>query len=230
MCGRYTLTIDKSTIEKRFGGRFYIAQASYDYAPTYNAAPSQLLPIIRTHNENTIELAKWGFVREDWKNSRIRPQNNARLETAARKPMFAQSFRGRHCLVLADSFYEWKTLANGTKQPYRIMLKSGEPFAMAGIYARGSDHGFGEAENTTVTFAILTTAANELMQPIHERMPVILPLGHEKNWLPPNPSGMFIFPSFPSELMTAYPVTPKMNNATFNQPDAIQPLELAISV
>jgi putative SOS response-associated peptidase YedK len=64
MCGRYTLTIDKSTIEKRFGGRFYIAQQGFE--PTYNAAPSQLLPIIRTHAPDRIELAKWGFVREDW--------------------------------------------------------------------------------------------------------------------------------------------------------------------
>ena len=73
--------------------------------------------------------------------------------------------------------------------------------------------------------AVLTTTANEIMQPIHDRMPVILPLGREKNWLPPNPSGMFIFPPFPSELMTAYPVTPKMNKASFNQPEAILPLE-----
>jgi putative SOS response-associated peptidase YedK len=69
MCGRYTLTIDKSTIEHRFGGRFYIAQAEYE--PTYNAAPSQLLPIIRTYAPERIELAKWGFVREDWRNARI---------------------------------------------------------------------------------------------------------------------------------------------------------------
>lgn len=107
--------------------------------------------------------------------------------------MFASSFASRHCLVLADSFYEWKTLANGTKQPFRIMLKTGEPFAMAGIYARGSDHGLGEAESASITFAILTTPANELMQSIHERMPVILPLGYEKNWLPPSPSEIFIF-------------------------------------
>jgi putative SOS response-associated peptidase YedK len=80
MCGRYTLTVDKKTIEKRFGGRFYIAQPAYDWTPTFNAAPSQLLPIIRTHNPERIELAKWGFVREDWKNLRMRPQNNARLE------------------------------------------------------------------------------------------------------------------------------------------------------
>jgi putative SOS response-associated peptidase YedK len=78
-----------------------------------------------------------------------------------------------------------------------------------------------------VTFAILTTTANELMQPIHERMPVILPLGREKNWLPPNPSGMFIFPPFPSELMTVYPVSPKINMAGFNRPEAIASVEPA---
>lgn len=221
MCGRYTVTIDKSTIEKRFGGRFYIAQQEFE--PTYNAAPSQLLPIIRTYTPERIELAQWGYWPEEWKRTtRARPQNNARLETAASKPMFASSFAGRHCLVIADSFYEWKTLPNGTKQPYRIMLKSGEPFAMAGIYARG------ETDDKPVTFAILTTKANELMAPIHERMPVILPLRHEKEWLPPNPSGMFIFPPFPSELMMAYPVTPKMNKASFNEPAAILPLEPAI--
>jgi putative SOS response-associated peptidase YedK len=228
MCGRYTLTVDKRTIEHRFGAKFTSGRFEH-YEPTYNAAPSQLLPIIRTHRPDTIELAKWGFVREDWKNTRRRPQNNARLETADEKPMFHASFRGRHCLVLADSFYEWQTLPSGKKQPYRIMLKSGEPFAMAGIYARGREHQIGEAENTLVTFAILTTTANEIMQPIHERMPVILPLGREKNWLPPNPSGMVIFPPFASDLMTAYPVSPKMNKASFNQPEAIAPLEPVVT-
>jgi putative SOS response-associated peptidase YedK len=77
MCGRYTITIDKSTIEHRFGGRFYIAHA--DFEPTYNAAPSQFLPIIRTHHPDRIELAKWGFVPEDHRHRHVRPQNNARL-------------------------------------------------------------------------------------------------------------------------------------------------------
>jgi putative SOS response-associated peptidase YedK len=92
---------------------------------------------------------------------------------------------------------------------------------MAGIYARGSDHQIGEAEYTVVNFAILTTSANEVMQPIHERMPVILMPNTEKSWLPATPTGMTIFPPFPAELMTAYPVTPKMNKASFNEPEAI---------
>jgi putative SOS response-associated peptidase YedK len=91
MCGRYTLTIDKSTIEKSFGAKFDVAKPSLDWSPTYNAAPSQMMPIIRTYAPDRIELAKWGFVREDWKNAHIRPQNNARLETAATKPMFRDS-------------------------------------------------------------------------------------------------------------------------------------------
>jgi putative SOS response-associated peptidase YedK len=222
MCSRYTMTVDQHTIENRFGAKFITGHFEH-YEPTYNAAPSQMLPIIRTHRPDTIELAKWGFVPEGWRSLEMRPQNNARLETANQKPMFHDSFRGRHCMVLADSFYEWRTLPSGKKQPYRIMLKTGEPFAMAGIYARSDDHQFGEAESATVTFAILTTTANEIIQPIHERMPVILPLGREKNWLPPNSSGMFVFPAFPSELMTAYPVSPKMSKASFNKSEAIAP-------
>jgi putative SOS response-associated peptidase YedK len=107
MCGRYTLTIDKTTIEKRFGAKFYIAQASYDWAPTYNAAPSQMLPIIRTYATDRIELARWGFWPEERNGTKSRsPMINGRLETAAEKPMFASSFSGRHCLVLTNGYYE----------------------------------------------------------------------------------------------------------------------------
>jgi hypothetical protein len=79
MCGRYTLTIDMTTFERRFGGKFYIAEPSFDWTPTFNAAPSQMLPIIRTYNSVRIELAKWGFVPERWRRTKVRPQNNARL-------------------------------------------------------------------------------------------------------------------------------------------------------
>jgi putative SOS response-associated peptidase YedK len=228
MCGRYTITIDKSTIEHRFGGRFYIAHQEFE--PTYNAAPSQMLPIIRTYHPDRIELATWGFrPEEDWRRpSRSRPQINARIETAATKPTFASSFRGRHCMVLADGYYEWKT-SGKRKQPYRIMLKSGEPFAMAGIYARNAD-AFDTAEKNPVNFAILTTAANDAVRHIHDRMPVILPLGREQNWLPPNAPGMFFIPEFPADLLTSYPVTPKMNRVSFNEPEAIAPIEPVIQL
>ena len=136
------VAVDKSTIERRFNARFATAQQEFE--PTYNAAPSQLLPIITTYAPNDIVLARWGFVPEGWHNPKIRPQNNARVETAAEKPMFRSSFSGRHCLVLTDGFYGWKT-TGAHKQPYRFVLKSAEPFAMAGIYARG------EGENDPMT-------------------------------------------------------------------------------
>jgi putative SOS response-associated peptidase YedK len=215
MCGRYSITIDKSTIERRFNAKFAAGQAEFE--PTYNAAPSQLLPIITTYAPHEITLAKWGFVPEEWSSPHIRPQNNARLETAADKPMFRSAFAGRHCLVLTDGFYEWKTDKTG-KHPYRFVMKSGEPFAMAGIFARSDDG--------PPKFAILTTTANEVMEPVHDRMPVILPLGNERSWLPTG--GVPYFNQFPAELMTAYPVTPKMNNARFNEPEAIAPVESTV--
>jgi putative SOS response-associated peptidase YedK len=218
MCGRYTVTVNKDSIERHFNAKF--SSGSIDFEPTYNAAPSQLLPIITTYAPGEITLAKWGFVPEELKSSHIRPQNNARLETAAEKPMFRSSFSGRHCLVLTDGFYEWKTI-NGKKLPYRFVMKSGEPFAMAGIYARG------EREGDPMTFAIVTTEANDVMRPVHDRMPVILSLGREKQWLPSG--GVPVFNPFPAELMTAYPVTPQMNRASFNTPEAIRPLEAAIA-
>jgi putative SOS response-associated peptidase YedK len=95
--------------------------------------------------------------------------------------MFHSSFSGRHCLVITDGFYEWKTVA-GKKQPYRFVMKSREPFAMAGIYARDHD------DHSRYNFAILTKDANEIMAPVHDRMPVILPLG-EKNGYPPKRHG-----------------------------------------
>jgi putative SOS response-associated peptidase YedK len=210
LCGRYSITIDKSTIEYHFNAKF--ATGQQEFHPTYNAVMSQLLPIITTYAPTAITMARWGFIPEDFSYPKMRPQNNARLETAATKPSFRSSYAGRHCLVITDGYYEW----DKKKQPYRFVLKSGEPFALAGIYARG------ETADDPMTFAILTTEANDVMRPVHERMPVMLMPGHEKEWLPT--SGVTFFNTFPADLMTAYPVTPKMNKASYNVPDAIAPL------
>src|SRR5881397_148717 len=98
MCGRYSITVDKSTIEYHFTAKF--VSGAQEFHPTYNAAPSQLLPIITTYAPSAITLAKWGFVPEDFSYPNMRPQNNVRLETAATKPSFRSSFAGRHCLVI----------------------------------------------------------------------------------------------------------------------------------
>src|SRR5438105_4417885 len=118
MCGRFTLSAETRQIEKRFGAKFITGT----FEPTYNAAPSQLLSVILGPSsagvsEKEIVLARWGF-QPNWA-PHWQPQINARLETAAGKPMFRQAFTGRHCLVLADGYYEWKT-EHGRKQPYRF--------------------------------------------------------------------------------------------------------------
>jgi putative SOS response-associated peptidase YedK len=179
--------------------------------------------VIRTYATNRIELARWGFWPEEWKrNTQSRPMINARLETTAEKPMFASSFRGRHFLVLADGYYEWRQTGKH-KQPYRITLKSAEPFAMAAMPTE-----FDTAENNPVNFAMLTTKANEAVAHIHDCMPVILPLGREKPWLRPNPTGEHFLLPFPADLLTSYAITPKMNRTSFNEPAAIAPLISAL--
>jgi putative SOS response-associated peptidase YedK len=212
MCGRYTLTVDQRTVEGRFWAKFISGQ----FEPTYNAAPGQLLPIIRTLAPAELVYAKWGFVPEHWRGAR--PQINARLETVDQRRMFSGSFRSRHCLVIADGFYEWKRSSVGKRVPYRFALKGGGLFAMAGIYARQ------EGKGSPLSFAILTTEANATVRPVHHRMPVILPIGTEKSWLPATPSGMFIFPSFPANLISAYPVSAKVNDARINDRTVIDPL------
>jgi putative SOS response-associated peptidase YedK len=211
MCGRYSITASRETIEHRFHATF----ASGLYKPTWNAAPSQQLPIIHAPETEKIELATWGFLPEHWESRHLRPQNNARIETAAQKPTFAAAYTNRHCLILCDGFFEWKSEGK-SKQPYRFTRKDGAPFALAGIYSRPDLYGRG------LSFAILTTTANACMAPVHDRMPVVLQPGAEHAWLYGG-SNMFV-PPFPAELMTCYPVTPLMNKASFNVPEAIAPL------
>ena len=218
MCGRFSLSAEPRHIETRFGAKFFTT----DFTPIYNAAPSQLLPVILGRNplgnsEHKIVLARWGFQPAWAKN--WRPQNNARVETAAEKPMFRDAFQARHCLVLADGYYEWKT-ERGRKQPYRYVMRNREPFAMAGIWEQP------EFDDQVPTFAILTTEANELVAQVHDRMPVILPISAERRWLTQTGYGVQRTYSltFPADEMRSYPVTPKMNNASFNEPEAIAPL------
>jgi putative SOS response-associated peptidase YedK len=130
---------------------------------------------IRTYASDRIELARWGFWPEEWKRSKqSHPIINARLEAAVKKPIFKSSFLARHCLVRADGYYEYRTVGK-QKQPYRITLKTGEPFAMAGIYVREPTT-FETVEKKPVNVAILTTKANEAVAHNHDRMPLILPL------------------------------------------------------
>jgi putative SOS response-associated peptidase YedK len=179
MCGRYTQTADIATLQRRFG----FADSLIALKPRYNIAPSQDAPVVVAEKgARALRLYRWGLVPSWAKDPAIgHKMINARAETAAVKPSFKRPLERSRCLVAADGFYEWRKEAGIVKTPMRIVLKSREPFAMAGLWdAWKSPEG-----KTVETFAILTTEANALMRPIHDRMPVILRKEDEALWLDP---------------------------------------------
>ncbi len=171
MCGRYTQTADKQTLELRFksGG------SSVRIVPRYNIAPGQKAPLVVFDGRRKLVLKSWGLV-PPWSRGKSSPANmfNARSETAAVKPAYRQLFERRRCLVVSDGFYEWKKArGQSPKIPLRFTRKDRAPFAFAGLW---------EAE----TFTILTTSANALVKSAHDRMPVILTREGEDAWLEPD--------------------------------------------
>jgi putative SOS response-associated peptidase YedK len=203
--------------------RFHATLPRETLTPTYNAAPSQALPVICNTHAQGITLSAWGFMPE-WADGRadIKPLINARAETVATKPTFRQAFRSKRCLVLADGFYEWKRAGKG-KRPCWIALKSGAPFAFAGIWSTVHD----PSGHPYTTFAILTTEANALVAQIHNRMPVILHARDEATWLnqrcSPDEAQALLAP-VPAEMLTFYEVSPRVNSPAYNTPEALHPV------
>jgi putative SOS response-associated peptidase YedK len=219
MCGRFTMATNAEALEERFHAHLSPEVA----APTYNAAPSQAQLTILNDHTDTIVRAAWGFVPE-WADGRsdVKPLINARAETVATKPFFRDAFKKKRCLVLADGFYEWKRAGKG-KVPYRIALKTEEPFAFAGIWSMVHDTQGG----VYPTFAILTTEANALVAQIHARMPVILREQDEADWLNPRLSldeAQALLVPLPAELLMAYEVSPQVNSPVYNTSDLLQPV------
>jgi len=203
--------------------RFHATLPREALTPTYNAAPSQALPVIFNTHPQEITVSGWGFVPE-WADGRagVKPLINARADTVATKPTFRQAFRSKRCLVLADGFYEWKR-AGKSKVPHRMAFKSGAPFAFAGIWSTVHD----PSGRPCTTFAILTTEANELVAQIHNRMPVILHARDEAAWLNQHcalDEVQALLAPFPADLLILYEVSPRVNSASYNTPDALHPV------
>jgi len=213
MCGRFGISFDREQIEERFGARF----AADVFTPRYNAAPAQSLPVILNEDPRTIQFVAWGL-RPAWMTKVTRKEGiiNVRAETLRARPTFKRDLAERRCLVLADSFYEWKK-AGGQKIPYRITLKSGEPFAFAGIW----EENIGEDGHSLKTFAIITTGANPLVGLVHERMPVILRKETERQWINsalPEDKVVQLLDSYPANLMQMYEISPRVNRTTEDSP------------
>ena len=217
MCGRYTLIADIGDLAQRF--EFDGNDFSYD--PGYNIAPTESVLTVRNVEGREAAFMRWGLVPFWAKDPKIGARMiNARAETVAEKPAFRNALKKRRCLVLADGYYEWqKTPAS--KRPFRIIMKSGEPFAMAGLWESWKD----PQGNVVPSCTIITTSANDFLAPIHNRMPVILPRELEEVWLDTDNSGTPSLTSVlihsPAEILDTYEVSPLVNNARNDGPEVI---------
>ena len=209
MCGRFTLQTPESQIREAF--HLPIGK-QLGLSPRYNIAPSQDIPIIRDAEVgHELILAKWGLVPHMSKEPKTKYSTiNARIETVAEKPTYRTPFKSRRCLIPADGFYEWKVV-NGHKIPHYIRIRTGGVFAFAGIWDRWE--GKGKALDSC---SIIVMPSNEVMKPIHERMPAIIAPAHYDLWLDPRITEkveiMQYLNSAPSSSLKFYPISPWVNS------------------
>jgi putative SOS response-associated peptidase YedK len=222
MCGRFTLTDPDADLAVQFN-----LPEIPDMQPRYNIAPTQSVAAVRLAPEGATRemvLLHWGLIPFWAKDPTIGARMiNARAETVADKPAFRHAFRRRRCLVVADGFYEWQK-QDGGKQPYFIHLADGRPFAFAGLWElwKGPD------EAIVQSCTLLTTEPNELMSPLHNRMPVILHPRDYGLWLDldvQDPAQLTpLLRPYPAQQMDAYPVSRFVNRPGNDDPRCIEPL------
>jgi putative SOS response-associated peptidase YedK len=221
MCGRFTLKAVPEALEQMFP-----LFEGIDITPQYNVAPSQGVLVVRLREDGKPEAVRlrWGLIPSWADDAKIGYRLiNARIETVREKPAFRSAFKKRHCLVLADGFYEWQK-RDGAKQPYHIRLSDGRPFAFAGLWERW-EKGPAPVESCT----ILTTEANALVRPIHDRMPLMLDSRDHGVWLDAAASQQgdvldMVHPCSPDE-MTAIPVSARVNSPRNNDDSCLTPVE-----
>lgn len=222
MCGRFALNHTPVTLAD-----WYQATSMPDFVARYNIAPSTPIVVIRDTAEGRVgSLMRWGFIPAWAKDTAAVPMlNNARCETVAEKPTFRQAFQRRRCIVPASGFYEWQALpGQKTKQPFYLSHRDGSPMSLAGIWETVLTAD-GERLDTC---AILTTGANAVMQPIHDRMPVILPRDNWDAWLIPGPVNLgqlhaLMAPCAPQN-MQACRVSTAVNRVANDGPELLEPI------
>lgn len=211
MCGRYVQTSPADALATRFGARLPEGIA---WTPRWNVAPGTRAPLVRDDVDGPVlALHSWGL-RPSWAGGEPGPRPiNARAEGIGGKPMFRDALKRRRCLVPADGFYEWQVEAGG-KTPWFFRLAGGTPIVFAGLWERREQPGAEPFES----FAIVTTEANELVRPVHARMPVLLDAETEAFWRRPGPLQPAeldrCFAPFDAAAMDAWPVSTWVNAAS----------------
>jgi putative SOS response-associated peptidase YedK len=223
MCGRFTLTADPADLQEAF---FWVNFGNADISPRYNIAPTQGVAVVPNNGLNKLDFFTWGLVPFWAKDPSIGSRMiNARSETLAEKPSFRNAYKRRRCLILADGFYEWARVpGQNSKIPTLIHMKDGKPFAFAGLWEDWQSPNGSQILSTT----IITTKPNRLVEPIHNRMPVILPEDAYHEWLAtgevsPAKLDQLLRPYDPTK-MEAYTVSRFVNNPRNDSPECIRPI------
>lgn len=208
MCGRYTVRLIQPIMDH------FQVDFLAETTARFNVAPTQDVPVVRADSggRRVGALMHWGFI-PSWADDPAIGNRmiNARSETVAEKPAFRTAFQRRRCLIPADGFYEWQKLDGGKrKQPFFIRMKDDRPFAFAGLW----EH-WRRDDQEIVSCTILTTSPNELMKPIHDRMPVIVPSDQYERWMDSKRAGKDVtdlLAPFPAHAMTAQPISTYVNS------------------
>ena len=205
MCGRYQLSVTGKQISERYNVEVYDEM----YSPSYNCAPYQYLPVITNENRGKISFMRWGLLPSWYENKKSAIKLiNARGETLGEKPLFKQAFEKRRCIIPANGFYEWKR--GKYRTPYRFYLKNEKIFSIAGIWERRKNRNGDISE----TFLIITTAPNELIKPVHNRMPLILNREAEKIWVSEKDTIILkkLIKPYPANEMSGYEISNRINS------------------
>jgi len=227
MCGRFTHRLTWQQIRDlpnitvpNIGPR----HGELDLKPRYNVAPTQMVPVVRLDKDGNRELAmlRWGLIPAWAKDDKIANKTiKARAETVATAPAFRAAFKKRRCLVLNSGFYEWRKLEDRSKQPYLIAMRDGSPFSFAGLWERWE-----KGDAPVETFTIITGEPNSLVADLHNRMPVILDPDDYDAWLSAADTAIpqAMLQPFPAQLMTAFPVSKRVNSPKHDDADLIAPI------
>jgi putative SOS response-associated peptidase YedK len=220
MCGRYSITSTFEAVRKLFGLRPGVPNW---WVPRYNVAPTQLAPVVRLREgERELAQLRWGLIPFWAKDAKIGVQTiNAKCETLATKPAFREAFGRRHCLVVTDGFYEWLKPEGGPKQPFRIVRKDREPFALAGLWERWRPEPGAEPLET---FTVVTCPPNALCAGLHDRMPVIVDPADHGTWLAAGAGAAALLRPCPADAFEAYRVPAAVGNVRNEGPELIEPL------
>jgi putative SOS response-associated peptidase YedK len=224
VCGRYVRRSDKQRIADHFAVH---GPSLPDFGPSWNVAPQTFQPIVRLNRdtgEREIVLMRWGLVPYWAKDEKIGLRTiNAKAETITTAAAFREAIKYRRCLVPADAFYEWQRISEKVRQPFAIAMKDDQPYALAGLWEKWKDR---KAGAELLTFTVITTDPNAVVEPLHDRMPVIIPGRDYDRWLRADPDRppVDLLRPYDAEKMTAWKVDRKVGNVKHDSPDLIEPM------